>query len=98
MKEISAKEVEQRLANGEKLNIIDVREVMEVHFGHIPGVKNISLGSLPSRINELSKSEQYIMVCRSGGRSSSATQLLESQGFDVINMSGGMLSWEGDIE
>lgn len=98
MKEISAKEVEQRLANGEKLNIIDVREVMEVHFGHIPGVKNIPLGSLPSRINELSKSEQYIMVCRSGGRSSSATQLLEIQGFDVINMSGGMLSWEGDIE
>ena len=38
MKEITAQEVQQRLENGEVLNIIDVREVDEVEAGHIPGI------------------------------------------------------------
>lgn len=33
-------------------------------------------------------------VCRSGGRSSQAVRFLESNGFQVINMTGGMLAWE----
>ena len=42
MKEIRAKEVQQRIENGEKLNIIDVREVDEVKAGHIPGISQYS--------------------------------------------------------
>ena len=37
-------------------------------------------------------------VCRSGGRSGRATQFLESQGYDVTNMTGGMLAWEGETQ
>jgi rhodanese-related sulfurtransferase len=36
--------------------------------------------------------------CRFGGRSGRATQFLESYGFNVINMIGGMLAWEGKVE
>ncbi|MFP3472965.1 rhodanese-like domain-containing protein [Micrococcus sp. SIMBA_144] len=46
----------------------------------------------------MEKSKEYIMVCRSGGRSGQAAQFLENQGFDVINMTGGMMSWEGPTE
>lgn len=98
MKQISAKEVEELLAAGKELNIIDVREVAEVQGGHIPGAKNIPLGLLDFRMNELSKSTPYIIVCLSGGRSSQATYFLESQGFDVTNMAGGMMAWAGPIE
>jgi len=98
MKEISAKEVQQLIKNGEVLNLIDVREVDEVQSGHIPGIINIPLGLLEFRIHELDKSKPYIMVCRSGGRSGQATQYLQSQGFNVTNMSGGMLSWEGEVK
>ena len=98
MKEITAKEVQQRIDNGEALNLIDVREVDEVQAGHIPGITHIPLGLLEFRTHELDKSKPYIMVCRSGGRSGQATQYLQSQGFDVTNMSGGMLSWEGKVE
>lgn len=98
MKEISAKEVHQRIENGEKLNLIDVREVGEVKAGHIPGITHIPLGLLEFRTHELDKSKPYIIVCRSGGRSGQATQYLESQGFDVTNLTGGMLSWEGKVE
>lgn len=98
MKEITAKEVQQRLENGEKLNLIDVREVDEVEAGHIPDITHIPLGLLEFRTHELDKNTPYIMVCRSGGRSGQATQYLESQGFNVTNMTGGMLAWEGKVE
>lgn len=98
MKEITAKEVEQRLAKDEKLNIIDVREVDEVAEGRIPEAINIPLGLIEFKMNELDKSKEYIMVCRSGGRSGRATQFLEAQGYKVVNMAGGMLDWEGNIE
>ncbi|MED3661158.1 rhodanese-like domain-containing protein [Ureibacillus sp. FSL K6-8385] len=98
MKEITPKEVQQRLEAGEALNIIDVREVHEYASGHIPGAVNIPLGLLPVRMNELSKDIPYIVVCLAGGRSAQATELLDRNGFDATNMSGGMSAWEGKVE
>jgi len=98
MKQMTAKEVEKLVTEGKALDIIDVREVDEVAAGKIPGAVNIPLGLLEFRKHELDKSKEYIMVCRSGGRSGSASQFLEAQGFKVINMTGGMLSWEGTVE
>ena len=98
MKQMTANEVEALLYEGKQLNIVDVREVDEVAAGKIPGAVNIPLGLIEFRMNELDKSKEYIMVCRSGGRSGRASQVLESFGFNVINMSGGMLAWEGKVE
>ncbi|QPQ28976.1 rhodanese-like domain-containing protein [Lysinibacillus sp. JNUCC 51] len=98
MKEISTKEVQQALEQGQAINLVDVREVDEVESGHIPGIIHIPLGLLEFRMHELNKNESYVMVCRSGGRSGSATQFLESQGFDVSNMVGGMLAWDGEVK
>jgi rhodanese-related sulfurtransferase len=98
MKTLTAKEVEALLTEGKKLDIIDVRETDEVAVGKIPGAVNIPLGLVEFRMNELDKTKEYIMVCRSGGRSGRASQFLESQGYKVVNMTGGMLSWEGKVE
>ncbi|MDQ0197983.1 rhodanese-like domain-containing protein [Neobacillus ginsengisoli] len=98
MREMTVKEVETSLKEGKKLNIIDVREVDEVTAGKIPGAVNIPLRLVEFRIHELDKSKEYVMVCRSGGRSGRAKQFLESYGFKVINMAGGMLAWEGEVE
>ncbi|WP_047986439.1 rhodanese-like domain-containing protein [Ornithinibacillus californiensis] len=98
MKEITAKELEQKLTAGEKLNIVDVREDVEVATGIIPGAKHIPLGQIPERLEELDKNEHYYMVCRSGGRSGNACQFLIQNGYNVTNMVGGMLDWEGEME
>ncbi|QDQ01000.1 rhodanese-like domain-containing protein [Lysinibacillus fusiformis] len=98
MKEISAKQVQQALEQGQVLKLIDVREVDEVKSGHIPGILHIPLGILEFRMHELNKNEPYIMVCRSSARSGRATQYLEDRGFDVTNMIGGMLAWEGEVQ
>jgi len=96
MTAMTAKEVQERLEAGEKWNIIDVREPMEVEEGHIKGITHIPLGELEERIGELDKNTEYIMVCRSGARSGRATAYLQENGFKAINMTGGMMSWEGE--
>ena len=98
MKSISTNELKNLLAEGKELNIIDVREPGEVAQGKIPSAVNMPLGLLEFRMNELDKSKEYIMVCRSGGRSGQATLFLDSQGYKVTNMTGGMLAWEGEVE
>jgi rhodanese-related sulfurtransferase len=73
---------------------IDVREQDEYDAGHIPGVKLIPLGSVPARMSEIPKDKTVVAVCRSGNRSTQATQFLRDQGFDnVHNMAGGMNQW-----
>lgn len=98
MKTITTTEVQEKLAAGEQLHLIDVREVEEVEAGKIPGIIHIPLGLLEFRMHELDKNIPYIMVCRSAARSGQATQFLEQQGYDVTNMNGGMMMWGGEVE
>ena len=95
---LAANEVEAMLQSGEMLNIIDVREAQEAAGGKIPGAVNIPLSLIEFRMNELDKSKEYIIVCRSGARSGRACEFLESYGYQVTNMAGGMMSWEGNTE
>lgn len=98
MKEITTEELLEKINAGETLHLIDVREDDEVAEGMIPGAKHIALGEVATRLEELDKSKSYIMICRSGGRSGNACNFLAEQGYDVTNMVGGMLAWEGDVQ
>ena len=98
MKEITAKELAKKLKDGEKVSIIDVREDDEVAQGKIPGARHIPLGQIPERLDEIDKYQHHFMVCRSGGRSGNACEILKEQGYDVTNVAGGMLDWEDEVE
>jgi rhodanese-related sulfurtransferase len=98
IKEITAEELKKKLESGEKLNLVDVREDEEVALGMIPGAKHIKMGDIPSRLDEFNKDEEYIFICRSGARSGNVCRYLQDLGYNVRNMVGGMLAWEGDIE
>ncbi|CAH0172408.1 Thiosulfate sulfurtransferase GlpE [Peribacillus sp. Bi96] len=98
MKEILPNEVHALMKGNTPIHIIDVREVDEVKAGKIPNAMHIPLGLMEFKMQDLDKSKEYIMVCRSGGRSSKAAQLLEEHGYKVMNMMGGMNEWEGPTE
>lgn len=98
MKTILADEIIQLLDANEDLNIIDVREDFEVEHGMIPGAINIPLGQIPERVAELDSSKSYIVVCKGGVRSANACEYLQEQGFDVTNLDGGMMSYDGELE
>ena len=90
---IDAIELNDRLENGKRPIVIDVRQPDEYRGGHIAGAKLIPLNALNSRMKELPQSREIVCVCASGNRSGSATRMLVKAGFNAANMKGGMLSW-----
>lgn len=94
MKEITTKELALKLKEEKNISVIDVREDKEVAQGMIPGAHHIPLGQIPDRLDELAKDQHHFIVCRSGGRSGKACAFLTEKGYDVTNMTGGMLAWQ----
>ncbi len=95
----SNEELAQKLAAGENVKVLDVREPAEYVFGHIPGAIHIPLGELEEKLNELDRSQTYYVICRTGHRSNLACQILVDRGFARIkNVIPGMAKWEGPTE
>ncbi len=72
--------------------LLDVREDDEWQAGHAPGALHIPLGQVPSRLAEVPDGEVHV-ICRSGGRSGQAVAWLTRNGYDVVNVAGGMQAW-----
>ena len=72
--------------------ILDVREPFEQAVENVEGSVNIPLGQLRDRLDELPRDKTINVFCRSGQRSYYATRILLQNGFEVKNISGGMLS------
>lgn len=79
--------------------IVDVREVDEFADGHIPTAINVPLSGIEQEeFGELAEDGKYVIICRSGNRSQTASSLLIDQGFHVVNVKEGMLTWPGEVE
>ena len=95
---ISSDEAREYLTDS-NYQFIDVRTDDEYDSGHIPNSMHIPLHQIQDRMSEIDslKNKNIIAYCRSGARSSKATKILVKAGFDVLNLSGGVLSWKGDL-
>ena len=81
-----------------QVKVIDVRTPEKFAAGHIPNATLIPLDQLEEMQSELEKSNKYILVCRSGNRSATASTLLKEKGFkEIYNLSGGMNGWTGKV-
>jgi rhodanese-related sulfurtransferase len=98
IQKISPEDLKNKLAKGEKLNLIDVREEEEVAEGMIPEAKHIPMGEIPVSLEQFDKGQEYIFICRSSGRSGRVCEYMNSQGYKVTNMTGGMLEWTGETK
>ncbi|MCU6797567.1 rhodanese-like domain-containing protein [Paenibacillus sp. WQ 127069] len=95
MREITAAQLRERIENGEKLTIIDVREDHEVAEGIVPGAIHIRLGDLEHRHTEIQPAGELFFVCRGGRRSLKACEWLLSNGYTgLMNVAGGMTAWK----
>lgn len=99
IKTITPEEVKTKLENGETLYLIDVREDDEVAEGMIPEAVHIPMGEIPDHLEKLDKDNEYIIICKAGGRSFKVCKYLMFQGYEkVVNMTGGMLKWTGETK
>lgn len=88
--------IEKRVADG--WQIVDVREMEEYKEGHISNAINVPLTSITKGdYGVLEKDQNYIIICRSGNRSETASKELAKTGFHLVNVKQGMSSWTGEI-
>jgi adenylyltransferase/sulfurtransferase len=97
--DITPKELEARLKEGNHLRIIDVREPHEWEISHIEGATLIPLGTLAAHMNELDSAEEIVLQCKTGGRSMRALELLRTAGFRKLkNLKGGINAWAREVD
>ena len=100
-REITPREVKEKMDRGENLLLIDCRRPDEWEITRIEGARLIPLQELPEHFDdELAgqEGEEVVVYCRSGRRSLDFAQSLLRSGFrNVRSMAGGILLWNRDV-
>ncbi|MBQ9732778.1 MAG: FAD-dependent oxidoreductase, partial [Clostridia bacterium] len=78
-----------KLPCDESVTLLDTRTPTEYASGNIKGFVNIPVDELRERIDEVEKGKPVYVICQSGLRSYIASRILEANGFEVYNFSGG---------
>ena len=82
-------EDEAKLPRDGSVTLLDTRTVAEYSGGHVEGFKNIPVDELRERLNEVEKGKPVYVICQSGLRSYIASRILEGNGYETYNFSGG---------
>ncbi|TPW16734.1 MAG: hypothetical protein FD126_3812 [Elusimicrobia bacterium] len=94
IKETDVPGVKERLARGEKLELVDVREDSEWEKGRIPGSRHIGRGVLERDIEATlpNKDAEIILYCGGGFRSALAAESVQKMGYRrVLSMDAALL-------
>ncbi len=102
MKNLTQEQWSKEVDQDKDAVVLDVRTEEEFIEGYIPSAKNIDIykgqGFL-DEVNQLDKSKNYYVYCRSGARSAQACALMNQQGFEnAYNLMGGITEWDGEIQ
>jgi rhodanese-related sulfurtransferase len=73
--------------------LVDVREVDEWDAGHAEGALHVPATEFLTRYGEIPPDDEVHIICRTGGRSARVTEWLNQNGFDAVNVAGGMDAW-----
>jgi rhodanese-related sulfurtransferase len=98
--QLEPQDLRARLAAGEDLCLLDVRESFELDIASLEGVVHIPLGELMARSDELDPEREIVCICHHGIRSQRAAQFLAtSGGFErVANLRGGIDAWSASVD
>lgn len=101
MKQMTVTELAAWLAEaqGEKPQLLDVREAHEWAICQVEGSRHIPMGTIPARLDELDPARPLVCICHHGGRSMQVAIFLERNGFgEVYNLAGGVDAWALQVD
>jgi sulfur-carrier protein adenylyltransferase/sulfurtransferase len=101
--EITVSELKEKLDNGERIILVDVRNHSEYQIAKIPGsvlipLPDIEQGIGIDKIKELFNGDPLIVHCKMGGRSAKALGILKEAGINGINVKGGINAWSIEVD
>jgi len=91
--EVEPDVIRARIASGEDVFLLDVREPEEIAEWAYPIGIAIPLGQLRDRLGELPQGTTIVVACHSGGRSAVAANALSEAGWTAENLTGGAIAW-----
>ena len=92
VEQVAPDEAEQLRDGGAVL--LDVRQPHEWQAGHAADSIHVILDQLPeAHAGTLPRDQRIVVVCRTGARSHRAAQFLKQQGYDAVNLAGGLKQW-----
>jgi rhodanese-related sulfurtransferase len=101
VREITVRELAAKLAGGESVNLLDVRQPQEHAFAALPNSQLIPLGELSRRCTEIQPPDNATLVvyCHHGVRSLRAANILAQLGFrGAVSLAGGIDAWSQEID
>jgi rhodanese-related sulfurtransferase len=99
IEEIEPLELQQRLARGDQLHLLDVREAEEIALAPFPSALHLPMGEIPSRVDKLDAAAEWVVICHHGIRSAQVAMYLARMGFErVANLSGGIDRWSLTVD
>ena len=98
MTPINPRQLHDRLEQGEKLHLLDVRTPAEYAEIHVPGAHLAPLDRLDAiklaGVNGFAKDQPLYIFCRSGSRAKQAAEKLEKSGYEQCHVvEGGTMAW-----
>ncbi len=97
--DITAGDLAAQLNEGIDLRLIDVREPHEQEISNLDGSELIPLGQFASRLSELDSTQEIVLFCKSGTRSTRALEILVSAGFKKVkNLKHGINAWALEVD
>ena len=94
--EITPQQLQARLAQGDQVLVVDLRQPWEYHAGHILGAISLFIQEVPMRLNELPTNTDIIFQCWHGHTSLDVAAFVIQQGWPahrIASLSGGMAGW-----
>ena len=91
--EVSPQEIIDRLAAGDEVFLLDVREPDEVEAWAYPIGVNIPMAQVGDRLDELPRDVTITVACHVGGRSAAVAAALSDAGWSAENLTGGAVAW-----
>lgn len=97
--EVSPAQVASRLARGDRVSFLDVREPYEWGIARLPDARLVPLNSLPNALASLDRTADLVVYCHHGTRSAAAVAWLRDQGFTrASNLAGGIDRWSLEVD
>jgi adenylyltransferase/sulfurtransferase len=100
MKSITVTELDQKLKNGEDIDLLDVREHIERRICHIKHSIFIPMNEVADNADKLSRDKMTVIYCHHGIRSYFVLDMLQKKfGFDnLYNLTGGIHAWALQVD
>lgn len=97
--EITPAALAERLARGDDVAVIDVREPHEWEIARLPAAELIPLGGFAEAVPGIPRDRDVVVHCKGGSRSAKAVRQLLDAGYTrVWNLAGGITRWSNDVD